>query len=87
MLNQRGRAVVLRAMAGRAGERHRRSRRGFLVAEPQDLDVLGCIGSGEQRQPAQYAGEQQIGESEGHDGRSSCDGLRTETRGRRRRSR
>jgi hypothetical protein len=33
---------------------------GDLVSEHQDLDVLGCTGSTEQRQPAQYAGEQQI---------------------------
>jgi hypothetical protein len=32
------------------------------------LDVLGCIGSSEQRQPAQHTGEQQIGESKGHSG-------------------
>jgi hypothetical protein len=41
---------------------------GDLVTEHQDLDVLGCIGSSEQRQPAQRAGEQQIGESKGHSG-------------------
>jgi hypothetical protein len=37
-----------------------------LVTEHQDLDVFGCVGAGEQRQAAQHAGEQQIGESEGH---------------------
>ena len=39
-------------------------------AEHQDLDVLGCVGSGEQCQLAQDVGEQQIGESEGQSGRS-----------------
>ena len=61
---------------------------GDLVTEHQDLDVLGCVGSGEQRQPAQHAGEQQVGESEGHSERSCCAGLRTVTArsaGRRRR--
>jgi hypothetical protein len=44
---------------------------GDLVTEDQYLGVfLSCVGSGEQRQPAQHAGEQQIGESEGHSGRS-----------------
>jgi hypothetical protein len=28
---------------------------GNLVAERQDLDILGCIGAGEQCQPAEYA--------------------------------
>jgi hypothetical protein len=36
---------------------------GDLVTEDQDLDVFGCVGSGEQRQPTQHAGEQQVGES------------------------
>jgi hypothetical protein len=34
------------------------------LTENRDLDVLGCIGSSEQRQPAQQPGEQQMGESE-----------------------
>jgi hypothetical protein len=33
---------------------------GDRVSEHQDLDVLCCTGAREQRQPAQYAGEQQI---------------------------
>jgi hypothetical protein len=38
---------------------------GDFVTEDQDLDVLGCVGAGEQYQPAQHAGEQQVHESEG----------------------
>jgi hypothetical protein len=30
---------------------------GDFVTEYQDLDVLGCVGAGEQHQPAQRAGE------------------------------
>ena len=33
---------------------------------PQDLDVLGCLGSGVQRQPTQHAAEHQVGEPKGH---------------------
>jgi hypothetical protein len=36
------------------------SKDGDFVAEHQDLDVLGCVRSGEQHQPAQHAGERQI---------------------------
>ena len=43
---------------------------GDFVTQDQDLDVLGCVGSGEQPQPAQHAGEQQVRESEGHSRRS-----------------
>ena len=43
---------------------------GDLVAEQQDLGVLGCVGAGEQRQPGQHAGEHQVRESKGHGGRS-----------------
>ena len=43
---------------------------GDLVPEHQDLDVLGRVGSGEQRQPAQHAGEHQVRESKGHGARS-----------------
>jgi hypothetical protein len=39
---------------------------GDLVSEHQDLDVLGRVGAGEQRQPAQRAGEYQVRESKGH---------------------
>jgi len=37
-----------------------------LVTQHQNLDVLSGVGPGEQRQPARYAGEHQIRESEGH---------------------
>jgi hypothetical protein len=36
------------------------------VAQDQDLGVLGGVGAGEQRQPAQHANEHQVDESEGH---------------------
>jgi hypothetical protein len=42
------------------------SQHGDIVAEHQDLNVLGCVGPGEQRQPAQHAGEHQARESKGH---------------------
>ena len=35
------------------------TRHGNLVAEHQDLDVLGYIGAGEQCQPAEHADEHQ----------------------------
>ena len=35
----------------------------LLVTEHEDLDVLDCVGPGEQRQPAQHSGEQQVTES------------------------
>jgi hypothetical protein len=41
---------------------------GDLVTEQQDLDVLRCVGSGEQRQPGQHAGDDQVRESKGHGG-------------------
>ena len=34
-----------------------------LVTEHEDLDVLDCVGPGEQRQPAQHSGEHQVTES------------------------
>src|SRR5690349_15551047 len=40
------------------------------MAEHQDLDVLGCVGAGEQRQPAQHAGEHQVCESRSHSERA-----------------
>jgi hypothetical protein len=43
---------------------------GDLVTQHQDLDVLGGVGAGEQRQPAQHAKEHQVDESEGRSGRS-----------------
>jgi hypothetical protein len=33
-----------------------------LVTKYEDLDVLGYVGAGEQRKPAQYAGEYQVRE-------------------------
>src|SRR4051812_13827010 len=36
-----------------------------LITDHQDLPVLGCIGAGEQYQPAQHTGEDQVCESEG----------------------
>jgi hypothetical protein len=48
---------------------------GDLVTEHQDLDILGCIGPGEQGQPAQHADEHQVDESEGHSERSCGVGL------------
>jgi hypothetical protein len=44
---------------------------GDLVTEHQDFDFRGCVGSGEQRQPAQHAGERQVCESKSH-GERSC---------------
>jgi hypothetical protein len=44
---------------------------GDFVTQDQDLDVLGGVGAGEQRQPAQHAGEHQVRESKGH-GERSC---------------
>jgi hypothetical protein len=43
---------------------------GDFVTQDQDLDVLGCVGAGELRQPGQHAGEHQVRESKGHGGRS-----------------
>ncbi len=36
---------------------------GDFVTQDQNLDVLGCLGAGKQRQPAQHAGEHQVRES------------------------
>ena len=36
----------------------------------KDLGVLGGVGAGEQRQPAQHANEHQVDESKGHSRRS-----------------
>ena len=49
---------------------------GDLVAQHHDLDVFRGVGSGEQCQPAEHAGERQVDESEGHSGRScsACGG-------------
>jgi hypothetical protein len=47
------------------------SKYGDLVPEHQDLDVLGCVGPGEQRQASQHPGERQVGESKSH-GERSC---------------
>jgi len=46
------------------------SEHGDLVPEHQDLDVLGCVGPREQRQPAQHVGECQVCESKSHGNRS-----------------
>ena len=43
---------------------------GDLVAQREDLGVLGGVGAGEQRQPGQHANEHQVDESEGHSERS-----------------
>jgi hypothetical protein len=45
---------------------------GEFVTQDQDLDVRGCVGAGDQRQPAQHARERQVRESEGPSGRSCC---------------
>jgi hypothetical protein len=47
---------------------------GELVSEHQDLDVLGSVRAGEERQPAQRADEHQVGESESHSERSCWPG-------------
>ena len=44
---------------------------GDLVPEHHDLDVVDCIGSGEQHKPGQHAREHQVRESEGHSAKSS----------------
>jgi hypothetical protein len=49
---------------------------GDLVTEHQDLKVLGCVGPGEQRQPAQCAGEREVRESKSHRERSFLSGRR-----------
>jgi hypothetical protein len=48
---------------------------GDFMTQHQDLDVLCRVGAGEQRQPAQHAGQHQIRESEGHSWRSCCTAL------------
>jgi len=75
----RGQQPAQRAEDGAVDPGHGRAwvlstQHGDLVAEHKDFDVLGCVGAGEQCQPAQQAGEQQVGESEGHSGRSCCAG-------------
>jgi hypothetical protein len=45
-----------------------------LVSQHEDLDVLGDVGAGEQREPAQHSSE--LRESSGHAGRSCCAGPR-----------
>jgi hypothetical protein len=45
-----------------------------LVTQHEDLDVLGRVGASEERQPAQHASQHQVGESEGHSGRSCLAG-------------
>jgi hypothetical protein len=75
----RGQQPAQRAEDGAVDPGHGRAwvlstQHGDLVAEHKDFDVLGCVAAGEQCQPAQQAGEQQVGESEGHSGRSCCAG-------------
>jgi hypothetical protein len=55
---------------------------GDFVTQDQDLDVLGCVGAAEQRQPGQHAGEDQVRESEGHGGRSCWEACEPSLRGR-----
>jgi len=40
---------------------------GDLVAQNQDLSVLGAIGPGEQGEPAEHAQHRQVGESHRHE--------------------
>ena len=42
------------------------TKNGHLVTEHEDLDVLGCAGASEQRQPAQRAGKHPVREADGH---------------------
>jgi hypothetical protein len=77
---QGGQQPAQRAEQRAVGPRQRRAwvvsaQHGDLVTEHQDLDILGCVGSGEQRQPAQHAGEHQIGESKSHIERSCWSGF------------
>jgi hypothetical protein len=51
------------------------------VTQHQDLDILGRVGPGEQRKPAQHAGEHQVRESESHSARSCCAGCSRWARG------
>jgi hypothetical protein len=44
----------------------RAARRPHDEDEDEDLRLLGCIGAGAQRHPAQHLGEHQVRESEGH---------------------
>jgi len=55
---------------GECGSRVGAAQHGDFVAQREDLGVFGGVGAGKQRQPAQHANEHQVGESEGHDGRS-----------------
>jgi hypothetical protein len=56
--------------AGECGSGIGAAQHGELVSQRQDLGVLGGVGAGEQRQPAQDANEHQVHESEGHNWRS-----------------
>jgi hypothetical protein len=68
----RGAWIGVRMMVNPCQRRARAvsTQHGDLVTEHEDLGVLGCVGPREQCQPAQYTGEHQVGESEGHSGRS-----------------
>jgi Endoribonuclease L-PSP len=46
-----------------------------VVPEHQDLDVLGCVGPVDHRQPAQHAGEHEVRESKDHSERSCRPGF------------
>jgi hypothetical protein len=66
---------------GAVGPRYSRAWRaplehGELVAQDQDLDVLGGVGSGAQHDPAQELGEHLVGQSQRHQGimPASCRG-------------
>jgi hypothetical protein len=41
-----------------------------LMAQYEDLRILGRVGPGEQYEPAQHSGEHEVGESERHSERS-----------------
>jgi hypothetical protein len=60
--------------SGVRGAQHR-----DLVAQYEDFDVVRRVGAGEQCQPAQHVSKHQVGESEGHAGRSCSAALWTMT--------
>jgi hypothetical protein len=52
------------------------------VPKHQDLDVLGRVGSGKQRQPAQHVGKHQVRQAKTHGGRSCWTACEPRRRGR-----
>jgi hypothetical protein len=44
---------------------------GEFVAQGEDLDVLGGVGSGQEREPAEHTEQHQVDQRERHDGRSA----------------